>query len=245
MLSGIGKPQHLQEFDIPVLVDLPGVGDNFHDHALLIAPVCSYSPDVKVPDPQLNISECALFCKSDEGWLVPDLEIGMVHAFWGQPGQLTLLPGLVRPLSKGWLRLASKDPLANPLNNPNYLVEQADFERMVLGFKIAREIAQTKAFSQWIDGEKMPGSSVETEAEIREFVRQNVWSYFHYAGACKMGVDNMAVVDPHLRVYGVEGLRVVDCSIIPDVPSGNCQTAILMIAERAADFIKKEALGVA
>ncbi|MGK7886618.1 MAG: GMC family oxidoreductase [Crocosphaera sp.] len=245
MLSGIGQAEQLKKFDIPVVVDLPGVGENFHDHALLIAPVSSYSPNKTVPDPLLNISECALFYKTDPGWPLPDIEIGMVHAFWGDPGRLTMLPGLVRPLSKGWLRLASNNPLDNPLNNPNYLAERSDFERMIHGFKVAREIAHSQAFSQWIDGEDDPGPDVKTDEEIGEFIRQNLWSYFHYAGGCKMGIDSMAVVDPHLRVYGVEGLRVVDCSIIPDVPSGNCQTCIVMIGEKAADLIKEDTVGAA
>jgi choline dehydrogenase len=243
MLSGIGNPAHLKEFGIPVVVDLPGVGENFHDHALIIAPVSEYSLEVKVPDPQLNISECALLCKSDDGWLTADLEIGMVHAYWGQPGRLTMLPGLMRPLSRGWIRLASSDPIVQPLNNPNYMAERNDFERMLQGFKIAREISKTKAFSKWIGAEVIPGSDVNSDDELREFVRQNVWSYFHYAGACKMGVDNMAVVDTHLRVYGVDGLRVVDASVIPSLPAGNCQTSILMIAERGAEFIKQETMG--
>jgi choline dehydrogenase len=259
MLSGIGRAEHLRPFNIPVIVDLPGVGENFHDHALMVAPV--YICSRETPEPHLNVSECCLFCNTED-WLVPDLQIGFLHRApfqaphrplfaWvsGQPAPkpdpklITALPGLVRPLSRGRLRLASSNPLDNPLIDPNYMVEETDFKRMVRAFEIVREIFHTKAFAEWGVTEVAPGPDVKSDGQVQEFMRQNIGAYYHYAGACKMGVDKMAVADPHLRVYGVEGLRVADASVIPEVPTGNSQTTVLMIAERAADFIKQETLG--
>jgi choline dehydrogenase len=263
MLSGIGNPEQLQQFNIPTVVDLPGVGENFHDHPLVIGPMGLMSEPGA--DPQGNMTEVALFWKSQAEMIVPDLEICLVHrapfgeSFFGnviqrvqtnQPIELVsqlvdpriilALPGLVRPLSRGWVRLASSDPLINPLINANYGGETADIDRIVKMVQIAREIYQTKAFAKLGLTEINPGSEVNSEEELRNWVINNTGSYYHYVGSCKMGIDNMAVVDPHLKVYGVEGLRVADASIMPVIPSTNPQTTIVMIGEKAADLIKQD-----
>ncbi|MGW5200583.1 GMC family oxidoreductase [Streptomyces spiralis] len=222
-------------------MDLPGLGENFHDHALLINPVAR--TDRPAPDPNMNLSEVCLFANSG-GWPVPDLQIGFVHRAQFQPEPdprlITALPGLVRPLSRGTLRLASDDPTATPLLDPGYLSHPSDVDRLIRAFEIGREIFGTRAFAEWGLKEVTPGPSVGTRAELDAFVRENVTSYFHYAGACRMGTDNLAVVDPELKVRGVEGLRVADASVIPELPTGNCQTAVVMIAERAADFVRRD-----
>lgn len=241
LLSGIGNPDQLKEFSIPVVADLPGVGENFHNHVLCGVINEAAQP---VPPPHQNLSESALFCKSDPGWVGPDLQIAFVHVPFniivgqGHPNSVSILPGVVRPMARGWVRLASKSPLDKPLVNPNYLGVPSDLERLVQGVKIARQIFATRAFAPWIKQELLPGGAVNTEEEYREFVRQNADSYHHQVGSCKMGTDAMAVVDPQLRVYGVEGLRIADASVMPTVPSGNCHAGILMIAERAADLLK-------
>ena len=241
LLSGIGAPEQLRQFEIPLVADVPGVGENFHNHILVGVINEAAQP---VPPPAQNLSECALFCTSSPGLPAPDLQIAFVHVPFdiivgqGHPNSVSILPGVVRPLSRGWIRLASKDPLAKPLVNPNYLSEEADTERLLQGVKIARSIFGTRAFSPWIKQELMPGTGVQSEKQLHDFVRNAADSYHHQVGSCKMGSDNMAVVDAQLRVHGVQGLRIADASVMPVVPSGNCHTGVLMIAEKASDLIK-------
>lgn len=243
LLSGIGHPEQLKQHHIPVVSEVPGVGENFHNHVLtgLI-----YESTQSVPAPNLNMSESALFWKSSPGWLGPDLQLGFVHVPFDiivgkdHPNSFSILPGVVRPFSRGWVRLASDNPLDKPLINPNYFGEKLDLERLVTAVKMARDIFQTKAFSTWTKGELLPGVEIQTDEQITNFVKQTADSYHHQVGSCKMGVDQHAVVNPELKVYGVENLRVADASVIPFVPSGNCNAAIIMIAEKCADLIKSE-----
>ncbi len=242
LLSGIGHPTQLKTFDIPVVAEVPGVGENFHNHVLVGVISEAAQP---VPPGRENLSESALFLKSEPGWIGPDLQLGFVHVPFdivigqGHPNAFSILPGIVRPLSRGWIRLASKNPLDKPLINPNYLAVEADLARLVQGVKIARRIFGTRSFAGWARQELLPGPEVRSDEQLRAFVRKNADSYHHQVGSCKMGLDDMAVVDPQLRVNGVTGLRVVDASVMPMVPSGNCHTGILMIAEKASDLIKR------
>jgi choline dehydrogenase len=217
------------------------VGENFHNHVLAgVIQECAQP----VPQGNQNLSEAALFLESEPGWIGPDLQIAFVHVPFniiigqGHPNSVSILPGVVRPMSRGWVKLASSAPLDKPLVNPNYLSAESDVERLLYGVKLARDIFATRAFSTWVKQELMPGPDVHGHGHLREWVRQNADSYHHQAGSCKMGSDDMAVVDPQLRVYGVQGLRVADASVMPVVPSGNCHAGILMIAEKCADMIK-------
>jgi choline dehydrogenase-like flavoprotein len=240
LLSGVGPHRHLDEHGISVTVDLPGVGENFHNHVLAGVIRETAQP---VEPPRQNLSEAALFTTSRPGLIAPDLQIAFVHAPFDiiigrdHPNAVSILPGVVRPNSRGWVRLASADPLAAPLVNPNYLSDRSDLDRLVQATQLAREIFATRAFGTELVGELTPGPQVRTEAELVEYVKATAYSYHHQAGSCRMGVDDLAVVDPLLRVRGVDGLRVVDASVMPAVPSGNCHTAIVAIAERAADLI--------
>lgn len=241
LLSGIGDPNHLIELYIQVVAESPGVGENFHNHILTGLIQATARP---VPPGHLNLSEAALFYKSDPAQSGPDIQIAFVHVPFdiivGQqnPNSVSILPGVVRPTSRGWVRLASNNPLDKPLVNPNYLGTEDDIRRLVDAVKRSREIFATRAFSEWVTGELLPGPAVASDAQLREFVRQRADSYHHQAGSCKMGTDPRAVVAPDLRVYGVDGLRVADASVMPVVPSGNCHAGILMIAEKCADLIK-------
>lgn len=264
MLSGIGNPEHLKALDIPVLVDLPGVGENFHDHPLIIGPIGLMSKPGA--DPRGNVTEVALFWGSEAGLSVPDMEICLVHrapfgdqffanvvrrAQTGQPiapvqelvdpRVILSLPGLVRPLSRGWVRLASAHPADAPRIHANYFAERADLERTTTMVQLARDIYRTSAFSNtWGLTEIAPGPDTKTRKELEAWVVRNAGSYYHFTGSCKMGIDNLAVVDSRLRVRGVEGLRVADASIMPTIPSANPHTSVVMIGERAADFIKQD-----
>jgi choline dehydrogenase len=227
---------------IPVVADLPGVGENFHNHVLtgLIAETAQ-----PVPQGKQNLSEAALFAVSQAGMLAPDLQLAFVHVSFdiivGQahPNAVSILPGVVRPQSRGTIALASADPFAAPLIDPNYLGDRSDLTRLADAFEMSRDIFATSAFRSHLKGELMPGPDVKTRADVEEFVRQRADCYHHQAGSCRMGIDDLAVVDPQLRVRGLQGVRVVDASVMPAVPSGNCHTAIVAIAERAADLMKE------
>lgn len=263
MLSGIGNPEQLNRLGIPVTADLPGVGENFHDHPLVIGPVGKMAEPGE--DPRGNMTEAGLFWGSAPGMTVPDLEICLVHrapfgeAFFtnvvkrlqtGQPIQpvqqlvdptlILSLPGLVVPRSRGWVRLRSSDPTVPPDISGNYGEEPSDIDRIVTMVKIAREIYGTKAFADLGLHEVSPGPEVGDDAQLRQWVVNNTGSYYHFVGSCRMGLDRLAVVDPQLKVHGVDGLRIADGSVIPTIPSANTHTTIVMIGERAAEFIKAE-----
>jgi choline dehydrogenase len=241
LLSGIGDATELKALGIEPTVDLPGVGKNFHNHVL--TGVIHESPQ-PVPPGHQNLSESALFVKSDPAETGPDIQIAFVHVPFniivgqGHPNSISILPGVVRPLSRGSIKLASADPTAHPLVDPNYLGDPSDLEKLVKATRIAREIFATKAFAPWVGTELMPADDPKTDDELRAFVRATADSYHHQAGSCKMGTDDLAVVDPELRVRGITGLRIADASVMPVVPSGNCHAGILMIAERLSDWLK-------
>jgi choline dehydrogenase len=241
MLSGIGDPKELKAVGIDTIVDLPGVGKNFHNHVLTGVIHEALQP---VPQGKQNLSESALFVKSDPAETGPDLQIAFVHVPFniivgqGHPNSISILPGLVRPRSRGWVRLASDDPTAHPLVNPNYLGDPSDMDKMVKATKISREIFATKAFAPWVGQELMPADDPQTDDELRAFLRATADSYHHQSGSCKMGTDDLAVVDPELRVRGLSGVRVADASVMPVVQSGNCHAGIMMIAERVSDWLK-------
>ena len=222
-------------------MDLPGVGKNFHNHVL--TGVIHESPQ-PVPPGKQNLSESALFLKSDPAETGPDLQIAFVHVPFniivgqGHPNSISILPGVVRPRSRGSVKLASTDPTAHPLVNPNYLGDPSDLERLVKAVKISREIFGTKAFAPWVGAELMPADNPRTDDELRAFVRATADSYHHQAGSCKMGTDDLAVVDPELRVQASPACAIADASVMPVVPSGNCHAGIVMIAERLSDWLK-------
>jgi choline dehydrogenase len=244
LLSGIGPTGQMRDYGIDLKMPLPGVGENFHNHVLTGVIREATKP---VPQGRQNLSEAALFCKSDPGWPAPDIQIAFVHVPFniivgqGHPNSVSILPGVVRPLSRGWVRLSSADPTVRPRINPNYLAAKADRDRLVQGVRLAREIFATRAFSEWVGQELMPGPDYgASDDDLFAFVKNTADSYHHQAGSCRMGLDDMAVVDPRLRVHGIEGLRVADASVMPAVPSGNCHAGIVMIGERCADFIKQD-----
>jgi choline dehydrogenase len=244
MLSGIGAPGELKRLDIGVVAALPGVGENLHDHVL--APVI-YKAKRDLPPPSANLLETQMFWKSDSRLLGPDLQPLFMQlpyyppGFEGPSNAYTLCAGIIRPLSRGSLKLSSSDPRAPLLLDPKYLVEEADVRGLLAAFDICRDLGAAKAYKDWNGGEVLPGPDFRSLEAVVGFLRSAASSYHHQVGTCKMGSDAMAVVDPDLRVYGVEGLRVADASIMPAVPSGNTNAPSIMVGEKAADMIRAAA----
>ncbi len=238
LLSGIGPAEDLKKLKIPVAADLPGVGKNLQDHLQL--PMIFRS---KIPMPMTTLlTGNVLFARTREGAGVPDLQLNFTPSIpaplapvlpdLGGPACI-FLPILVQPESRGTVTLRSADPTDAPVVNPNYLKETADVETLVKAAQLVRDLAKTKTFSDLGGDELMPGEA----ADLPSFVRAQSTTLWHPAGTCKMGTDAMAVVDPRLKVLGVQGLRVADASVMPTVTSGNTVAACYMIGEKAADMI--------
>jgi choline dehydrogenase len=239
-LSGIGRAAELARVGIELRVELPGVGENLHDHFLVPLIWEGLQP---VAEPALNYTEAHFFSKSDPGMTAPDLQPIFVPSATPIRGRdplpqqaFTMLGGVIRPFSRGRVRLQSADPFDAPQFDPQYLAEEQDMRAMEESIAQCREIIAQPAFDGWRGEELSPGKDVTGEA-LREYIRDQILTYHHQVGTARMGLDHMAVVDPHLRVYGVENLRIADCSVMPLVPSSNTHAAALMVGERAADFI--------
>jgi choline dehydrogenase len=247
MLSGIGDGAELRRLGIEVLVDLPGVGKNLHDHVL--SPVIfSASRPVPPTVPGLQPLHAHLFWRSRSGLPGPDLQPLFFHlpmylaeeGMAGPPDGFTLMAGMIRPASRGSLRLASPDPAAELLIDPAYLESDTDLDALVAAIELCREIGQQHALAEWRAEELYPGSEVRARRELADYVRRTAITYHHQVGTCAMGVDELAVVDRELRVHGVDGLRVADASVMPQVTSGNTHAPAVMIGEKAADLILQE-----
>jgi choline dehydrogenase len=148
---------------------------------------------------------------------------------------LTCIP--CRPESRGWIRIRSPYPAITPKIQPNYLATQTDKETLIAGLRIARKIFQSPAMAALVTGEYLPGSATETDDEWLDHVKATAGTTFHPTSTCMMGPTDLSVVDEELRVYGIEGLRVVDASVMPTVVSGNTNATVIMIAEKASDMI--------
>jgi choline dehydrogenase len=243
LLSGIGPADDLKPLGIEVRADVAGVGANLHDHALATV---LYSSARKIPEGKANNLEAHFFAKSDPGMTAPDLQPLMSHfpmPVEGYP-QLeygdgyAIVAGIIRPLSRGRLWLRSADPAAHPVIDPHYLEEKADVRALLAALKLSREVGEASALSEFRAREIAPGPDVRTDEELIEYGMRNLITYHHQVGTCKLGIDNAAVVSPaDLRVYGVDGLRVADASVMPSVTSGNTNAPSIMIGERCADFL--------
>ena len=239
LLSGIGPAGHLRDVGVDVIHDLPGVGKNLHDHPLL---GLVFQADGEIAPGKANHAETSMSWRSDPNLAGPDMQFMFIHVPFHPPHLqapansytfgITTVPD-----SRGWVRLASPDPNAAPLIDPNYLGEDSDIRRLLLGIERARELNATSAFSEWGTREVLAGEHVGDEAGLRDFVSRGTGTYYHPVGTCKIGVDDDAVVDPELRVHGIEGLRVADASVMPTVVCVNTNPAAIMIGEKAADLV--------
>jgi choline dehydrogenase len=243
--SGIGPKSHLDGLGIDTVADLPGVGENLHDHLLVSV---MYDSNEPVPAGQWNLLEAQLYARSSE-WdgPAPDLQPLFIHMPYPTDGGAapeqgyTIVAGTVRPYSRGTIRLASADAATPPLVDPNIFADERDLEAMVDAIELVREVGAQAAFEPYRKSEFAPGAAVTTRDELRDYARRMVGTYHHQVGTCRMGVDELAVVDPQLRVRGVAGLRVADASVMPSVPSANTNAPSIMIGDRASDFILADA----
>jgi len=264
LLSGIGPADTLKKFGIDVVSDLPGVGQNLQDHLdcsiqyECTQPITLYSQLKPVNMVKTGLQyllfnsgiatgqglESGAFLKSRPDLEHPDLQYHFIatlmfdhtrkkadrHGFMAHVCQL-------RPQSRGFISLKSADPNVAPLIQPNYLEAEEDRRALREGVKIARDVFAQKAFDPYRGPELMPGAHVRSDEQIDAFVRETAETIYHPVGTAKMGTDDMAVVDGQLRVYGVEGLRVIDASVMPALVSGNTNAPTIMIAEKASDMI--------
>jgi choline dehydrogenase len=261
MLSGIGPAEQLRELGIPVALDLPGVGANLQDHPYLTSvwdvPGGGSLADAERPRAMLeyllrrtgplssSVAEAFAFVRSRHGLAQPDLQFHFAPAYFVDHGfeeydghAVTLGPVLVAPRSRGWVRLRSADTSAKPRILTNALAEPEDVAALVAGTRLAREIAATGPFAPVLGRPILPEEGVDAEEDLVADLRRRVDLLYHPVGTCRMGSDEDAVVDPELRVRGIEGLRVVDASVMPTITSGNTNAPTIMIAERAADLIR-------
>jgi choline dehydrogenase len=273
-ISGVGPAGLLRGFDIPLVHELPGVGENLQDH-LQARVIYECARPITTNDDLVSfwrtlgmgidylftrdgpmavgINQGGIFARACPDATTPDVQFHIAtlssdmagsptHAFSG----FTMSVCQLRPQSRGWVRIRSGDPLTAPAMQANYLSTQADRETLIAGIRLARRLAATGALSPYVKSEYRPGPAVESDADLLEFARNTGGTIFHPSGTCKMGDaarDPMAVVDPELRVHGVDGVRVVDCSIMPTLTSGNTNVPVIMIAEKAADLILRDANG--
>ncbi len=270
-LSGIGPASLLSEHGIPVVQDLPGVGENLQDHYVILASWRLKAGVVSVNELTkgarfigetlkyvfqrkglltLSAAHIAAFCKSRPDLSGPDIQFHILPAttdaekaanegtmeLEDKPG-LTIAPCQLRPESRGHIRIISPDGAVHPAITPNYLNDPLDQEVAVASLKWARTIAGQPALAAYVDHELMPGPDMNSDAMLLEYARLAGTTIYHPVGTCQMGHGPMAVVDPQLRVRGVENLRVVDASVMPRLVSGNTNAPTIMIAEKAADMI--------
>ena len=271
MLSGIGPQTHLSAMGIKVVQDLPGVGHNLHDHVdVVLVHTAPHLKDLfgmtlgglaraikgmfewrkhRTGMLTTNFAEAGGFVKSAPSEPVPDLQFHFVIGKLVNHGRTTTFGMgyschvcLLNPVSRGCLRLASKDPLAAPLINPNFLGEAQDMTRLAKGFKAMRTLLAQPSLAGYGGEESALSAGAQTDREIEQFIRDHADTIYHPEGTCRMGNGPLDVVDAELRVRGVQGLRVVDASIMPRVVAGNTNAPVIMIAEKAADMIKAAAV---
>ncbi len=264
LLSGVGPAKELESAGIRADHDLPGVGKNLQDHLMVSTgylctkPVTLASAE-SVPNflrylllkrgPLVsNVAEAGIFLRTKSGLVEPDLQLLFGPAYYVNHGLkprrehcFGFGPTLITPESRGEIILRSANPLDPPAIRANYLSTEADMRVIVGGVRVSRQLAHSKAFEAYRGEELHPGAKVKSDGEIAEFIRQEAQTLYHPVGTCKMGNDSMAVVDARLRVRGIEKLRVVDASVMPQIIAGNTNAPTIMIAEKAADMIREDA----
>jgi choline dehydrogenase len=248
MLSGIGPADQLRSLGIDLVADRAGVGQNLQDHP--IALTC-YAAENALPVSQYNHGEMYASLRSGPGRAYPDLHLFPIlfplapAGHEAPPAGYALVASLVAPESRGSVRLASADPQASPVIDLGFLRSGRDLDRLAAGMAAVREA--TSGQGVWTESSPQrhrqvyPGPDARTDADVRDFIRRTVGSYYHPVGSCRLGDDERAVVDLQLRVRGVDGLRVADASVMPAIPNSHPNATVLAIAERAAHLISHPA----
>lgn len=263
-VSGVGPADLLQRTGVAVVHALPGVGQNLQDHlqVRLVFKTRENTLNDEVNNPlnklwmglqylmfrtgplTLAASQVAIFTKSDPAVARPDIQFHMQPLSADKPGEgphkfsaFTSSVCQLRPHSRGHVSITAADPLKYPAIHPNYLSDERDWPVVVGGVKVARRIAAAPSLAPHIVSEFIPGTQFQTDEELLDAARRNSQSIYHPVGTCKMGNDRHAVVDERLRVHGIERLRIADCSIMPEIVSGNTHGPAVMIGEKAADMI--------
>src|SRR5438067_2606375 len=267
-LSGVGPAALLKEHGIDVLHELPGVGENLQDHlgCRIIYKARNANTLNEISRSwmwqartgleyifgrrgalMMGAAPIGLFAKTREGLASPDCQYQFLAGSFDKPGEpMHSFPGCslvaipCRPESRGWLRIKSPDPAVPPAMQPNYLATRADQETMVAALKISRRIFQTPTMQRNVIEEFWPGAQVDSDEGLLDHARRTGSTTFHQTSTCMMGSHDKAVVDTELRVHGIDGLRVIDASVMPAVISGNNNAATIMIAEKASDLIRAE-----
>jgi choline dehydrogenase len=241
MLSGIGPAAQLRAAGIEPLADIAGVGQNLQDHPIAMI---SYAVPEPLPASAYNHGEAYAALRTDSAGNYPDLHLFPIlfplapAGLGAPPAGYALVASVVAPDSRGSVRLASADPLARPLIDPGFLTGGHDLDRLTAGLEMIRQVAARPALAGSQRTELWPGSDVVSAAELRQFIRRTVGSYYHPAGTCRMGIVAGAVVDPQLRVHGIAGLRVADASVMPVISNAHPNATVLAIAERAAELAR-------
>lgn len=267
-LSGVGEAQFLKGHGITVLHHLPGTGQNLQDH-LQVRVIHRCTKPITTNDDiksvfrkirmglkyilfrsgplSIGINQAGAFVRTRPEVATPDIQFHFAALSADMPGAplhdfsgFTSSVCQLRPESRGTVMIKSRDPFEPPAMRPNYLSAEIDRETVVVGLTTARNIAAAPALKAYIVDEYRPGRDVQSNEALLEFARNTGVTIFHPSGTCKMGSDSAAVVDDRLRVHGVGGLRVVDCSIMPTLVSGNTHGPVVMIAEKAADMILED-----
>ncbi len=267
MLSGVGPKEAFLKFDIPVVHELPGVGQNLVDHIDYVHAFRVKSRDLfglslagtwdiikamfrywrrRSGPLTTNFAEACAFVKTSRELRQADIELALVIAMFADHGR-TLYRGhglsvhacLLHPKSIGQLTLASADPMVPPLIDPAFLTHSDDIKTLIEGYRIIQNVVSTPAFKA-LAPRSVIETPMNTDAEIEQVLRDRSDTLYHPVGTCKMGVDAMAVVDPRLKVHGMQGLRVVDASIMPTIIGCSTTAATVMIGEQAAEFIRQD-----
>ena len=244
MRSGIGPGAALADLGFDVVTDLPGVGQNLHDHFLSPVIFATDTREIQPPPAGTGITQTHSFWRSRPDLEVPDTQpinfsVPMYEPWMSGPATgFSLMAGIVSPASRGSLTLAGSDPHAALLIDVAALAADEDTRSLMASVRQCREIGHASALADgWGAREIYPGPDVDDDAALEDYIRRTVITYHHQVGTCKMGVDRMAVVDPSLRVHGIDGLMVADASIMPRITTGNTNAPTIMIAEKAAAIL--------